>query len=56
MAFTIINRGDGVIRYGLDECPWERCHTTKSKPGDAVVYANSHDAFCFGCFHTHCST
>jgi len=50
-----IHRADGVERYGLPECPWESGHTTKSKPGDAVVYVNSHEAWGFDCFHTHCS-
>lgn len=46
----------GGRRYlALDECPWEHEHSSKSKPGDAVVFEGDGGKWCFHCFHAHCA-
>ena len=46
----------GARRYlSLDECPWEHEHSSKSKPGDAVVFEGNGGKWCFHCFHAHCA-
>jgi len=46
----------GGRRYlSLDECPWEHEHSSKSKPGDAVVFEGDGGKWCFHCFHAHCA-
>jgi hypothetical protein len=54
VRWSRLDRG-GRRYFALDECPWEHEHSSKSKPGNAVVFEAGDGKWCFHCFHAHCA-